>query len=212
MDSPWHEATEVRALLTLMGSAVQRAMGGDGRVAVFVWDRIALELLEAGSGGERPAIRHNRLLIWLRDNPDRVSALRRGDAIPMTADRDETEYRPGNLLLPMTSQSGLEGVLCVTHENPLAEPALTELRHWCQLGALVLTCFREREAERSALTSALHAMGTPLVAARGYTKMVLDDPAGTISDTQREYLSTVLENVELIVRVVSELRRAGANA
>ena len=48
-----------------------------------------------------------------------------------------------------------------------------------------------------------HELRTPLVAIRGYTKMILDERAGPINSTQREYLTIVSENSNRLVSLVN---------
>jgi len=47
------------------------------------------------------------------------------------------------------------------------------------------------------------------MAVRGYTKMLLQESAGAMSPTQKEYLSTVLNNAERLVRIVNDIREPG---
>jgi signal transduction histidine kinase len=48
-----------------------------------------------------------------------------------------------------------------------------------------------------------HELRTPLVAIRGYTKMILDERAGPINSTQREYLTIVSENSNRLVSLIN---------
>lgn len=67
------------------------------------------------------------------------------------------------------------------------------------------------EQARSQLISNLvHDLRTPLVSIRGYTKMILDERAGTINSTQREYLTIVSENTNRLVQMLNSLMQAAA--
>jgi len=49
------------------------------------------------------------------------------------------------------------------------------------------------------LSNFTHELRTPLVAIRGYIKMILDGRAGPVNDTQREYLTIVAGNADKLV-------------
>jgi signal transduction histidine kinase len=84
-----------------------------------------------------------------------------------------------------------------------------------QEGAHCQTRMREKEEElrtvrlqaamKSQLTANVnHALRTPLVAIRGYTRLLLDEP-GTMDETQRQYLDVVSRNAERLVDVAQNL-------
>lgn len=52
----------------------------------------------------------------------------------------------------------------------------------------------------------LHDFRGPLFAARGYTKLLLEQRGGEVTVTQRKYLDTILENIEKIAGSVSHLQ------
>jgi len=54
-----------------------------------------------------------------------------------------------------------------------------------------------------------HALRTPLVAIRGYTRLLLDEPAG-LEGTPRQYLDVVARNAERLVEVAQNLTAPGA--
>ena len=51
----------------------------------------------------------------------------------------------------------------------------------------------------------IHDVRTPLVAVRGYAKMMLEERAGTLTSTQREYLTIMLENTNRTIPLLKEL-------
>ncbi len=61
------------------------------------------------------------------------------------------------------------------------------------------------------IANLVHDLRTPLVSIRGYTKMILEDRAGTINTTQREYLSIVAENTNRVIQLLSNLVRLTSN-
>jgi signal transduction histidine kinase len=48
------------------------------------------------------------------------------------------------------------------------------------------------------LSHIVHEMRGPLFAARGYTKLLLDERGGAVTVTQRQYLTTLIENINKI--------------
>jgi signal transduction histidine kinase len=60
------------------------------------------------------------------------------------------------------------------------------------------------------LSNIAHELRTPLVAIRGYTRMILEGRAGELNGTQREYLSVVDENVGRLVALTENLARLTA--
>ncbi|MCK5861322.1 MAG: response regulator, partial [Candidatus Hydrogenedentes bacterium] len=61
------------------------------------------------------------------------------------------------------------------------------------------------EMKTNLLSNVSHELRTPLVAVMGYTDMVLNNKAGPITDTQREYLQITLRNVEKLVSLIENL-------
>jgi signal transduction histidine kinase len=51
----------------------------------------------------------------------------------------------------------------------------------------------------------IHDIRTPLVAVRGYAKMMLEERAGSVNPTQREYLGIVVENTNRTVQLLKDL-------
>jgi signal transduction histidine kinase len=67
------------------------------------------------------------------------------------------------------------------------------------------------QMESHMLSHVAHELRTPLVAIRGYTKMILDGSAGEINNTQREYLTIVSENTTRLVDLISTLLRVSGS-
>jgi signal transduction histidine kinase len=59
----------------------------------------------------------------------------------------------------------------------------------------------DRESFRL-IANLVHDLRTPLVCIRGYIKMVLDERAGSINGTQREYLTIVAENTDQVIQLL----------
>jgi signal transduction histidine kinase len=51
-----------------------------------------------------------------------------------------------------------------------------------------------------------HDLRGPLFAARGYTKLMLDERAGVVTVTQRRYLETIQENIERLTQLANSLQ------
>jgi signal transduction histidine kinase len=56
-----------------------------------------------------------------------------------------------------------------------------------------------------AIAHVAHKLRTPLVAIRGYVRMLLQGRAGDLNDTQREYLTIVADNADRLVESVQEI-------
>jgi signal transduction histidine kinase len=57
------------------------------------------------------------------------------------------------------------------------------------------------------LSNVAHELRTPLVAVRGFTKMMLDGRAGAMNRTQSEYLTIISENADRLVALTHDLSR-----
>jgi hypothetical protein len=53
----------------------------------------------------------------------------------------------------------------------------------------------------------VHDIRTPMVAVRGYTRMLLEEREGPLNPTQREYLTIVLENAQKVIRLLNDSER-----
>jgi signal transduction histidine kinase len=62
-----------------------------------------------------------------------------------------------------------------------------------------------RRIQSQWLSNLVHDLGSPLFAARGYARMVLEDRDGALTGTQRQYLTGVAENINRAVTLVREL-------
>jgi len=61
------------------------------------------------------------------------------------------------------------------------------------------------EMKTNLLSNVSHELRTPLVAVMGYTDIVLNEKAGPVTDTQREYLRISMRNVEKLVTLIENL-------
>lgn len=61
------------------------------------------------------------------------------------------------------------------------------------------------EMKTNLLSNVSHELRTPLVSVMGYTDMILKGKTGPITDTQREYLSISMRNVEKLVNLIENL-------
>ena len=55
------------------------------------------------------------------------------------------------------------------------------------------------------LSRLIHDFRGPLFAARGYAKLIVDQRAGSVTDTQREYLNQIIENTSKLSSLVDAL-------
>jgi hypothetical protein len=197
----WREAAATRALLALLCASVQPATGAN-EVVAFVWDDVDKKCSSAcGVDGVR-VLWNGDLDSWLGADPDVIPALQRGDDVSFA----------GRVLLPIGSKSRLEGVLSVTLTRPLDKSARTTLQDVCHLGGLILAGLRERDEALQAISTAAHDLATPLAAARGFTRLALQDARCSPSCIQREHISAALRNIDRLVDVAVGLQHAGADA
>lgn len=63
----------------------------------------------------------------------------------------------------------------------------------------------EEQIKSRILANFAHELRTPLVAIRGYTKMMLDGRAGPVNNTQREYLTVIADNAGKLVARTHDL-------
>lgn len=61
------------------------------------------------------------------------------------------------------------------------------------------------EMKTNLLSNVSHELRTPLVSIMGYTDMILNEKAGPITKTQREYLNISLRNVDKLVTLIENL-------
>ncbi|NLN93050.1 MAG: response regulator [Candidatus Hydrogenedens sp.] len=61
------------------------------------------------------------------------------------------------------------------------------------------------EMKTHLLSNVSHELRTPLVAVMGYADMMLNEKAGEINETQKEYLEIILRNVEKLVTLIENL-------
>ena len=61
------------------------------------------------------------------------------------------------------------------------------------------------ETKTNLLSNVSHELRTPLVSVMGYTDMIINEKAGPVTETQREYLSISLRNVEKLVTLIENL-------
>jgi two-component system phosphate regulon sensor histidine kinase PhoR len=92
-------------------------------------------------------------------------------------------------------------------ENPELESSSASIAEEMQLESLQTRVDADAlDQTRSQLIANLvHDLRTPLVSIRGYTKMILEERAGTINSTQREYLTIVTENTNRLVQMLNSL-------
>jgi signal transduction histidine kinase len=57
------------------------------------------------------------------------------------------------------------------------------------------------------LSNSIHDLSGPSFAARGYLRLVLDEPNGGLTEPQRRYLTAALENIGRLVSLTQELNK-----
>ena len=67
------------------------------------------------------------------------------------------------------------------------------------------------ELDSHVMSNAIHELRTPLVAIRGYARLMLEEQTGPINDQQREFLQTVVANANRLADVLNGLARVTSN-
>jgi signal transduction histidine kinase len=57
----------------------------------------------------------------------------------------------------------------------------------------------------------VHNLRTPLMSIGGYARMLLEESAGPLNSTQKEYLTIVAENTQRVAVLLAELARLAAS-
>jgi len=130
------------------------------------------------------------------------------------------EAGPHLWMIPMIHASRLEGLLGVVCRPQADEPAagsLEVLRLLAQIAAPFLAALRDAERLRRTvdeleailqikshlISNVCHEFRSLLAVVRGYSKRILDERAGAISDAQRDHLTVVLRNTNRLLDLVS---------
>lgn len=195
------EAPSTRALLTLLCVSAEQ-IAGSGEVVAFAWDGDKKRFSSACASDGLRMLWSGDLDAWLGEHPDVIPALQRGEDVSFA----------GRVLLPMDREGRLEGVLSITLIRPFDSTSRASLQNICRIGAAVLAGLRERDEALQAISTAAHDLATPLAAARGFTRMALEDIRCSPACIQREYLSAALRNIDRLVEVAVGLQHAGTDA
>ena len=122
----------------------------------------------------------------------------------------------GDLDLKLDVDTGDEIEELALSFNEMAR-ALNENIHQLEVSLKEVTRAREKlreaneelktldEMKTNLLSNVSHELRTPLVSVMGYTDMILNEKAGPITQSQREYLGISLRNVEKLVTLIENL-------
>ncbi|HEY4087021.1 MAG TPA: hypothetical protein VGM43_13830 [Bryobacteraceae bacterium] len=190
----------VRALLTLL-CASARPIFDAGDAVAFCWDASAPRFVSAcGWEGER-RLWEGDFHSWIAEHPATLPALERGDDVSFA----------GRVLIPIASSGRLEGILALAAERPVDGSTIRALRKICEPAAVVLAGLRERDEAMQTMITIAGELADPLMAARGFTRMALDD-ARTACVGSPEYLSAALRNINRLGEIAVGLQHAGIDA
>jgi signal transduction histidine kinase len=137
----------------------------------------------------------------IAEHPALMAALQRGEDV----------FFGGRILLPIACAGKLEGVLALAAARPVDGSARRALRGMCESAALLLASLRERDRAMETMAAIASEITNPLTAARGFTRMALDD-ARTSCAGRPEYLSAALRNINRLGEIAVGLQHAGIDA
>lgn len=194
------QSPSVRALLTLL-CASARPILDDGDAVAFCWDAAARSFAPAyGRDGERQ-LWEGDFDSWMAEHPELLPALERGEDVSFAS----------RVLIPINSSGRLEGILALAAERPIDASTRMALRKVCVPAAVVLAGLRERDEAIETVVTIAGEITDPLMAARGFTRMALDD-ARTTCVGSPEYLSAALRNINRLGELAVGLQHAGIDA
>jgi hypothetical protein len=195
----WCKEAAASAFLRFLGSTVSRS-AGNAALTFFAKEAGGLVAAASTQAGPLPA---NVLEDWLRQHPAECSMLNSGECVKITA-----ANLPAGLLAPVMDRTSLEGAFYLETIPP--EEVIQQLCWLLGQAGSVLSALRLESERCEAYADAFHAVRTPLMSVRGYTKMLLEGQAGALNAQQKEYLMVVLDNAERMVRVVRNTREPEA--
>jgi signal transduction histidine kinase len=170
-----------------------------------------------------------KLLDYLQCRGDLAEALERGEHIELSEGVDR--WKSPLFVFPLQSESRPIALLAVEFP-PLSRPshdALARLRRLCRSATPLLAALGEPDSDgqvdqsRSAnlqlaglaqvyshvLRNSVHELRTPVMAIRGYARLLLREQAGPLVGLQQEYLATMLGNVERMIAELNGLSELG---
>lgn len=185
--------------MLLCGSV--RSFGRTSEVIAFYWDAANQRFSSACDADGVRLFSDGAPDKWLYEHDAAINALRRGEDVS----------QPGRLLIPIFGSGRLEGVLSIGAIRQFDSSVRDAIRMICDLGALALAGLRERDEALTTIATTVSELRQPLIAARGFTRMALDDVRSS-SVTSSEYLSAALRNINRLGEVTVGLCHAGTDA
>jgi hypothetical protein len=196
----WYRTPAASALERAVVSAVLSFVAGEA--ALLVWDRTREGLFGVSLDDSGDSEARDPVGAYLTVHPGLSAQLRRGTTLTIPGRESGTTW----VILPLTARGETEGILWVSTLTAPGPETTAALKGACQLAGQALAALRDRDSIRRCFSSALHDMAAPLTAARGYARLILGDPIMS-PDQQRIYLTTVLENLNLMVQLAVRMRR-----
>jgi hypothetical protein len=172
-----------------------------GDVVAFRWDQAAHTFGLAGGLDGDCQLWDGDFDSWIGEQPELLPALERGEDVSFA----------GRVLIPISSAGRLEGIVALAAVRPIDESTRLAIRKVCEPAAAVLADLRERDEARATIVTIASELTDPLIAARGFTRMALDD-ARTSCVGSSEYLSAALRNINRLGELAVGLQHAGIDA
>jgi signal transduction histidine kinase len=178
-----------------------RSIQASSDAVAFCWDPSG-ERFSAACGAEGVRLLWDGDLdSWIGEHADLMPALHRGEEVALA----------GRVLIPLWASDRLEGILAIDAVQPMDGGARDGIRKVCASAALALAGLREREEALSTIATTATELSQPLIAARGFTRLALDDLRSSPTGSS-EYLSEALSNINRLSEVAVGLQHASTDA
>ncbi len=173
------------------------------------WDQIPPEALAAAGSDDPAVVGTQRCLV----RPAYAGAERVGTAVYVLGGGDGSEGGDGLRLA-----TAVDGVLSQLLQSGFAAWITSELhlaasedsyrameQQNAELRRAVAHLREIDELKANFLATISHELRTPLTSVIGFSEMLLDGVAGDLTDAQREYVQTILDRGEELLRLITQL-------
>jgi signal transduction histidine kinase len=144
------------------------------------------------------------------DSPDIEPAIRRG--LPVVR-RGEGEKRPPRVVVPVRREEKTVALIGVLRRGqsftPEAEAFLLRLAEHAALALentrLYRAVHQANLAKSQFVSFVSHELKSPMTSIRGYADLIQQGTVGSVTEQQKEFLTTIVDNVDQMAALVSDL-------